>query len=122
VPLLEISVTDGEHGPVIVLSGEADLTTLGQLNSALDEQIWAGVRILTVDLSRLGYADSASVAAFVQAARALRSQGGDLELLHPQPSVARILSLVGVDQMLVIRGEGQAETPPEGMPQLQRPR
>jgi anti-sigma B factor antagonist len=121
VPLLEVSVTDGQYGPVLALSGEADLTTLGQLNSALDEQIWAGVRLLTVDLSRLRYADSASIAALVQAARTLRGQGGDLELLRPQPSVTRILSLTGVDQALVIRGEGEAVTPPDGMPQLQRP-
>lgn len=103
VTLLETCVTDGEHGPVLGLSGEADLTTLGQLNGALDAQLWASPRLLTVDLSLLRYADSASVAALVQAARTLRDQGGRLELLDPQPTVARVLSLTGVDQVLMIR-------------------
>jgi anti-sigma B factor antagonist len=105
VPLLEVSVSDGDNGPVLALSGEADLTTLRQLNSALDEQIWAGPRLLTVDLSRLRYADSATIAALVHAARTLRGQGGELELLRPQSAVARVLSLTGVDQALTVRGE-----------------
>lgn len=105
--LLRVSVTDGEDGPRLVLSGEADLTTLGQLNSALDAHLHDGARCLTVDVSGLRYADSASITALVRAGRALRAKGGELELLHPQPAVARILSLTGVDQLLVVRGEWQ---------------
>lgn len=98
--LLDIRVTDGEPGPVVVLSGEADLTTVAQLDDALNAQIAAGPRILTVDLSGLRFVDSASIAALVRAARRLTAQGGRLELIHPQPGVARTLSLMGVDQAL----------------------
>ncbi len=104
VTLLQVRVAEDERGPVLVLSGEADLTTLDQLNGALDAQIWAGARLLTVDLSGLTYADSASIAALLLAARTLRGQGGELELLHPQPIVARVLSLTGVDQAMTVRG------------------
>lgn len=76
--LLRVSVTDGEGGPLLVLSGEADLTTLGQLNSALDAQLHNGVSRLTVDLSGLKYADSASITALVRAGRALCAKGGEL--------------------------------------------
>jgi anti-sigma B factor antagonist len=107
VTLLQVSVADGEDGPLLVLSGEADLTTLGQLNSALAAQLHDGTGRLTVDLSGLRYADSASITALVRADRALRAKGGELELLHPQPAVARILSLTGVDQLVVVRGERQ---------------
>jgi len=103
--LLEVRVTDGASGPVVVLDGEADMTSLAQLRSALDAQVRAGARLLTVDLSRLRFADSASVAALVAVARTLRNQGGQLELVRPQPVVARILNLTGVDQVLVVRGE-----------------
>lgn len=103
--LLRVSVTDGEDGPLLVLSGEADLTTLGQLNSALDARLHDGAGRLAVDLSGLRYADSASITALVRAGRTLRAKGGELELLHPQPAVARILSLTGVDQLVVVRGE-----------------
>jgi anti-sigma B factor antagonist len=103
--LLEISVTAGDAGPVVVLAGEADLNSLDRLNGALNEQIWAGARLVSVDLSRLRFADSATVGALVLAHRTLQDQGGRLELLRPQSAVARILSLTGVDQVLSVRGE-----------------
>jgi anti-anti-sigma factor len=98
--MLDISVTNGLSGPVLSLAGEADVTTLAQLNSALDTQIHTGARLLTVDLSRLRFADSATVAALIAAARSMRGQGGRLEVLHPRPAVARILQLTGADQIL----------------------
>ena len=54
--LLEISVAAGEAGPVLTLSGEADLTTVAELTGALSAQLAAGARHLTVDLSRLRFA------------------------------------------------------------------
>ncbi len=102
--MLEVSLTESESGPTVILVGEADLTSLGRLNSALDAKIEAGTRLLTVDVSGLRFADSASVAALALAARTLRDRGGQLELLGPQPAVARILSLTGVDQFMAIRG------------------
>jgi len=103
VSLLDVSVTEAESGPVVVLAGEADVNTLAQLNSVLNDQIWAGARLVTVDLSGLRFADSATIAALVSAARTLRDQGGDLELLSPRSAVDRVLSLTGVDQALIVR-------------------
>jgi anti-sigma B factor antagonist len=98
---LAISVAPGRSGPVVKLSGEADLTTLAQLKSTLT-QIPTGARLLTVDLSELRFADSAAIATLVRTARTLRERGAQLELMHPQPAVARILSLTGVDQALTV--------------------
>ena len=115
VNLLDISVADGDSGPVVALSGEADQTTLAQLNSALDAQVCASVSLLTVDLSQLRFADSATVAALLLTARSLRDQGGQLELRHPQPAVARVLELTGADQVLTVRLEsGPAPQQPRG--------
>jgi anti-anti-sigma regulatory factor len=44
----------------------------------------------------------------VRAALALRDQGGQLELVHPQQAVARLLSLLGVDQYLTVRDEPES--------------
>jgi anti-sigma B factor antagonist len=103
VGLLEISVAAGEAGPVLTLSGEADLTTVAELTEALTAQLAIGARHLTVDLSRLRFADSAAIRALVLADRTLKKRGGGLTLTHPQPVVARALSLLGVDQALEIR-------------------
>src|SRR5690348_10653428 len=80
VNLLNIHVAAGDAGPVMMLSGEADITNVDQLEDALNAQITAGARILTVDLSGLRFADSTAIVALVQAARTLKARGGRLDL------------------------------------------
>ena len=111
--LLEISVAAGQTGPVLTLSGEADLTTVAELTDALSAQLAAGARHLTVDLSRLRFADSAVIRELVLAGRTLKDRGGGLALARPQPGVARALSLLGVDQAIEIRDGTSAGADPE---------
>ena len=106
VSILEVSVAAGDSGPVVVLSGEADLTTVGGLSDVLTTQVSGGTRHLTVDASGLRFADSASIRALALAGRTLKDRGGVLELLRPQPTVARALSLMGVDQVITVLGGG----------------
>jgi hypothetical protein len=47
--LLEISVAAGEAGPVLTLSGEADLTTVAELTEALTAQVARALSLLGVD-------------------------------------------------------------------------
>jgi anti-sigma B factor antagonist len=103
VSLLDIQVAATEAGPVMMLSGEADTTTLAQLEDALNTQLAKEVPILMVEVSGLRFADSATIGALVRAARALEDQGGRMELLNPQPSLTRVLSLLGVDEVLTVR-------------------
>lgn len=101
--LLGIAVESLQSGVVIRLTGEADLSTVGQLRDALNGQISGGARQLTIDMSGLRFADSSSIRALTEAHLALKAQGGSLELVHPQPNVARILVLLGIDQVLTVR-------------------
>jgi anti-sigma B factor antagonist len=104
VSLLKASVAAGESGPVVVLSGEADLASAGELSELLTAQLAGGVQRLMVDLSGLRFADSASVRTLVLAGKTLRERGGALVLARPQRAVARVLELMGVDQLLVVQG------------------
>jgi anti-sigma B factor antagonist len=104
VGALESSVAAGTQGPVVVLSGEADLMSAGQLTELLTEQLAGGALHLTIDLSGLIFADSASVRALVLAGRTLRERGGSLVLIRPQPPVARVLELMGVTELLSVQG------------------
>ena len=108
-----MSVTAGESGPVLVLTGEADLTTVGQLSEMLTAQLADGTVTLLVDASGLSFADSVTVRALVLAARTLRERHGSLVLLHPQRPVARVLALLGADQMVTIRGGTEATPGPQ---------
>lgn len=108
--LLGISVESTQFSVVIRLSGEADLSTLEQLRDALNDQISGGAQELTIDLSGLRFADSGSIRALTDAYLALRAQGGTLELVHPQPNVARVLVLLGIDQVLTVRPQPDSGT------------
>ena len=98
---------------MLTLSGEADLTTVAELTEALTAQLAVGARHLTVDLSRLRFADSAVIRALVLADRTLKQRGGGLVLAYPQPVVARVLSLLGVDQAIEVRDRLNAGPDPD---------
>ena len=105
---LRASVSAGESGPVITLSGQADLATVAELSELVTAQLSGGTLHLTVDASGLSFADSVSVRVLVLAARTLRQRGGGLVLLRPQRVLARMLEVMGADQMITIRGETEA--------------
>jgi anti-anti-sigma factor len=97
------SVAAGECGPVIVLSGEADFTCLAQLSAVISGQLSGGTRWLTIDVSGLRFADTASIRELILAGKALKERCGSVVLLRPQPPVARVLALLGADHLLTIR-------------------
>ena len=107
--MLTASVAAGISGPVIVLSGEADLTCAGQLSALITAQLSGGTRQLTIDVSGLRFADSASIRVLVLAAKTLKERGGSLVLLCPQQHMTRLLALTGAEQIFTIRGEIHGE-------------
>jgi anti-anti-sigma factor len=113
--MLEAWVEDGESGPVVMLSGEADLTGAARLDALIAGQLATGTWQLTVDVSGLRFADSASIRVLALAARTLTKRGGSLVLLDPQPAIAKVLTLLGVDQLLTIRGKAQTMRQPRAL-------
>ena len=112
---LEITVTAGERGPVMVLAGETDLATTPELCRELTALLATGARHMTVDVSALTFADSASIQAMMLAALTLQRRGGDLALLSPQPAVSRLLYLMDADQTFKLRLGAGAGTEPEAI-------
>ncbi len=82
---------------MITLSGESDLTSVARVSALIPGQLPAWTLELTIDVSGLRFADSASIRTLVLAARTLKERGGRLVLLHPQPPVARAMALLGAD-------------------------
>jgi len=100
---LESSVAAGDGGPVVVLSGEADFTSLEQLSAVIRGQLSGETRRLTIDVSGLRFADTASIRELILAAKALKERSGNVVLLRPQRPVARVLALLGADHMFTIQ-------------------
>ena len=73
-----------------------------------------GTRHLTVDVAGLEFADTGSIRVFLPAARTLRQRGGDLVLLRPQRTLARVLEIIGADEAITIGGDAAVTPEPEG--------
>ena len=102
---LTISVTRLPAGDgvcsVLCLAGEAD-TTATDLRDALAAELAGGARLLLVDTSRLTFIDSGATQMIIAAHRVARQEGSTLALVRPSAPVARVLELVGVNQLVSI--------------------
>ena len=111
--MLRASVTAGESGPLIVLRGEVDLTNADELSELVTGQLADGTLHLTVDVGGLDFADTAGIRVFLLAAKTLRQRGGDLVMLRPQRTLARILEVLGAEEVIAICGGIEAAPGPE---------
>src|SRR5580693_10665208 len=108
------SAAQGQDGPVITLAGEADLTNIGQLRTAIATQIErldrrGGVQHLTLNMTRLDFLDAASLQLLLRAARALRERGGRLTVTRPGQVVSRILAVTGAARLLDVENGQPAQ-------------
>jgi anti-sigma B factor antagonist len=114
VSTFRASVSAGESGPVITLSGEADLSTITELSDLVTAQLAGGTVHLTIDVSGMNFADSASMRVLMLAAMTLRERGGGLVLLRPRPALARLLDIMDADQVITVQGQAGAIPEPNG--------
>jgi anti-anti-sigma factor len=113
VSTLRAAVEAREAGPLITLSGEADVTTAAELSELVAGQLADGTLQLTIDISELTFADTASIRVLVLAARTLKQRGGNLVLLRPHRALARILQIMGADQLIAVQEAIEATPEPE---------
>jgi anti-anti-sigma factor len=69
-------VSAAESGPLIVLTGEVDITTAAERSELVTGQLAEKTLHLTVDVSGLDFADTAAIRVFFLAARTVRQRGG----------------------------------------------
>ena len=93
VNMLDALVTAGACGPLIRVKRQ-DISTIAQLTGMITAQLSQCTRCLMIDVSGLQFADSMSIWVLLLVARTLKTQGGSMVLIQPQPAVARMLTLV----------------------------
>jgi anti-anti-sigma regulatory factor len=91
-------------------SGDEDRATQARRRQALVRAIKARADVV-VDLAELSWADASLMLDFVMLARRLRAQGRILALRDPQPQIAALVQLVGLDRMPDVRIERSAPAP-----------
>jgi anti-anti-sigma factor len=102
VDQLRVSVSGGDAYTVVALAGESDVYTYDQLRGALEAEATKGVPLLIVDLSALEFMDSTGVQVLLDIRVMMNDRGGKLALAGPQNTVARVLNLVGADQLIPV--------------------
>ena len=96
---LGIEVRD-ERGVVIAaVTGDIDISTVGQLRERLYELAGNGGTLI-VDLNRVTFIDSAGLGALVGTAQRVAEHGGSLYAVCAQPQPRRLLWLTGVDKRI----------------------
>ncbi|HZI72663.1 MAG TPA: STAS domain-containing protein [Gemmatimonadales bacterium] len=110
---LEVSVEAGDLGPVIVLAGDADGSSVTQLNEALTAQVSARATHLTINATNLRSIDPATAQTLMLAALIITVQGGSTVLVNPQEPVLKMLNHTRIAEMFTIQSQTPAETAPD---------
>ena len=95
---MEIEVAQHEQ-TIIRVSGEIDLSNVGDLRTALDGSAEGSPRGFVVDLTEVGYIDSAGIAAIMSAYQRLTSSGGKLALVITNAYVRETLALIRTEEL-----------------------
>jgi anti-anti-sigma factor len=102
---------DGGDVLRLVLAGEMDLASAGQLTDATDKAVATErpTEIL-VDLAAVTFIDSTGIRALLTAQRIADEQGVGLRVVHAHGVVARVLTMTGL--LDILEGNDPA-TPPD---------
>ena len=91
-----------EGVPVIWLRGELDRLTADDLDAAVRELASKGAPQLILDVSELEFIDSAGLRSLSRAHNLLLDAQHELVVRRPNPSVLRLIELVGLNEVLRI--------------------
>ncbi|MFB9431486.1 STAS domain-containing protein [Streptoalloteichus tenebrarius] len=101
------SRVEGARG-VIVLHGEIDHASVGELDTHVKKVLEAGVTEVVVSFGSVTFFDSACLAALVRAREAVVERGGRVVLSDVNRYALRILELTGLDAVFTIEGQVRA--------------
>ena len=105
---LGVSTEPVAGGWLVEVSGEVDLHTAPQLRGALDSAVSSATEspnapsAVLVDLTGVGFMDSTGLGELMGAHKALQRADAQLHLAVPQDRVRRLLTLTGLDDVLVV--------------------
>ena len=98
---MEVHIAHPGTGPAIVtMSGQLDMDTAPALHTAFDELAARGLAEVVVDLAGLDFCDSIGLSTFVVGHTRCAEQGGWVRLAAPNAFLVRLLTVVGVAEVV----------------------
>ncbi len=92
-------------------TGELDVYTVPRLVTFVESLADEGVTEVCLDLSQLRFIDSRGLGLLVGVTRQVRDAGGRLVVAAPTPSIQRVFSISGIDQVITISDLPSYEPP-----------
>lgn len=101
-----IRVLRTEQATTLVVTGEVDLATAGELTEAGLAALAAGSAVVIVDLSEVTFLDSTGLAALVTINNRARNGSAALIIARPRARVRHLLRITGLDTAFTITDGG----------------
>ncbi|MEV5476587.1 STAS domain-containing protein [Streptomyces sp. NPDC052207] len=114
-----VEVRQAGQAWLLALHGELDFNSAVHLRQAADPAVSGPSRpgLMVIDCAGLGFCDSSGISSLIAIHQWLSARGSTLRLAAVPPSVARIVTLTGLDQLvrvysttsdaLALDGEGE---------------
>ncbi|GAA0460349.1 STAS domain-containing protein [Streptomyces stramineus] len=107
---LTITVHHAPTGPVLAVAGTLDFDHAAQLRQAVTDLALEQGQLLVLDLARLDFCDSSGITAFIVARHHATAAGARVALASVPENTARVLHLVGLDQIFTLHPDAGAAT------------
>ncbi|MEU2588225.1 STAS domain-containing protein [Streptomyces avermitilis] len=107
---LTITTRDAATGPILEITGDLDYETSPDLRQAIDRLVLARGQLLVLDLAGLQFCDSSGITLLLAARNLAIEAGADTALAAVPANTARVLGVVGLDQVFAFYPDTQAAT------------
>ncbi len=100
---LSVEVEHNDKAAILIVAGRVDGSSVGTLESAVQEQVDTGHKTLIFDFKDLSYMSSAGLRALLIAARLTQKEGGKALFCDLAEHIAEIFEISGFNEILEIR-------------------
>ena len=100
--IMQIATTPGSDRFVITVSGEVDLASSPELDTAIIAAIESGATSVVIDLTDVSFMDSSGLGVIVRGLKRCREADKDLDLVITNERVLKVFGITGLDQVIPI--------------------
>jgi len=100
--IMQIATTPGSDRYVITVSGEVDLASSPELDTAIIAAIESGASSVAIDLTDVSFMDSSGLGVIVRGLKRCREADKDLDLVITNERVLKVFGITGLDQVIPI--------------------
>ncbi|MET9434986.1 STAS domain-containing protein [Streptomyces sp. NPDC006551] len=106
--MLDIITRSTPAGPVLTLRGTLDYESAPRLRDQVRAADLTPGSLLVLDLAALDFCDSSGINTFLTARNTATAAGASIALAAVPPPVARVIGIVGLDQIFAIHPDSDS--------------